>query len=71
MSTNLYASDESRQSVGDTVGYQLTVDVEIVLLDRGAQSWNVDGNVDDAEERKCEHGGYRAGQSGCVNAAKF
>jgi hypothetical protein len=57
--------------IGYWTRHELTVDVEIVLFDRSAQSWNVDWNMDDAEKGECEHGGYRAGQSSYINAAKF
>jgi hypothetical protein len=53
------------------MSYQLTVDIEIVLFNRSAQSWNIDRDMDDAEEGECKHSGYRADQSGYVNATKF
>lgn len=42
---------ESRQGVGDTMGDQFPIDVEVVFLDSGTQSRNVDWHVDDAKER--------------------
>jgi hypothetical protein len=48
--TYLYTSDKARQGVGDAMGYQLAVDVKVVFLDGCAQSWNVNGNVNNTEE---------------------
>ena len=53
------------------MGYQLSIDVQAVFLDRGAQGWNIDRYVNDAEEGKCKHSRYSAGQSWSVYASKF
>ena len=53
------------------MGDQLTIDADIVILDRGAECRNIDGNVDDAKKGKCKHGGYSLYESNPINAAEF
>lgn len=45
------------------MGDQLPIYVKIILFDSSTESRHVDWNVDDAEERECEHGGYRTDES--------
>jgi hypothetical protein len=69
--TDLDATQESGERVRDAMGDQLAVYVEVVFLDSGSKSGNVDGHMYDAEERESKHGRDRANQSGPINAAKF
>jgi hypothetical protein len=48
--TYLYTSDQSRKGVGNTMGYQFTVDIEIIFLDGCTQGWNIDRDVNNAKE---------------------
>lgn len=53
------------------MGNQFTVHVETVFFDRGAQSRNIDRNVNDAEEGQGEHARDRACEGWDINTSEF
>ena len=54
--TYLDAANTPRDGVGDAVSNQLAININIIFFDRSSERGHINRHVDDAKERKGEHG---------------
>lgn len=55
MASYLNTSSKARKRIGDTMSYQLPIDIQIVLAGRYAQGRDIDRNMKDAKKREGKH----------------